>query len=160
MAHAWAIYRDEIVFDDPCSLEVPDGIASGIDHSPATPIPPGQTLVLAAREVRLARDFGAARASETRDATLARYDWIFLAETCMHDPSIFAPNKERLRAGSIGLDTAFEPPFRLEGGSNLRAPSCPHGETEVSLLRAASTGSALPAGVRGPSMRSPIHPAP
>jgi hypothetical protein len=58
MAHAWAIYRDEIVFDDPFLLEVLDEIACrGSTAPPATPIPPGQTLVLAAREFRLARDF-------------------------------------------------------------------------------------------------------
>jgi hypothetical protein len=82
VAHDWAIYRDEIVFDDRFLLEVLAEIACrGTTGPQAAPIPPGGTLLLAARALRLARDFGSRRNSGRPEAALANYNWVLLADT-------------------------------------------------------------------------------
>jgi hypothetical protein len=81
VAHTWAIYRDEIIFNDEFLLEVLDEIACrGSDGAQPTPIPFGTTLVVAARTIRLERNFGSPRDSGQPDAALAGFNWVILAD--------------------------------------------------------------------------------
>jgi hypothetical protein len=56
MAHKWAIYRQQLVFDTAFAQELADEIAYR-GSPPGTPLPPGSVLVIAAGAIVLQQDF-------------------------------------------------------------------------------------------------------
>lgn len=117
MAHTWAIYRDEIVFNDEFLLEVLDEIACrGGDGAQPTPIPFGTTLVLAARTIQLERDFGSPRDSGKEDAALAGFNWVLLADALDLGGRTVNLSAERGGPGTAGL-----------AGPDEREPGAPGG---------------------------------